>query len=239
MSLFFHYGERKHLEQFLRDGSFQLKPLRSYDTSSHGRMIGDDFEGKASVVVTDENYSKLPGKMIPFDSMFNAPIFGPGSKGNVFIENRESHNYIIYCMSRLLHADLCRDFSPNYDAALIISSPFVFLHEVTNAFVASNLVDRVDFVHVADVHYRSRNFQPEEIIREEFIKEEKYKHQYEVRAIWNVGNPESEFYRFKIPRLIGRFGILTIDDMPRYDDDDPSHLKSESFRMAMSRFRYE
>jgi hypothetical protein len=221
---FIHYGKREHVEKFFEDGSIQIGTVRSYDTATHGPMIGDDDEGISRETVTDENIDAhlALGRPMPVDPFFGMPLFGaPGSYGNAFQTVNKSFNYAIFCMTTALHQQLCKNFDDSYDAAIFIDRPFPFLHELTKAFELSKL---------SNIHYRDRNLQVGEEIHEVFVKEPNYQHQLEVRAIWNIGDPKDKYYRFKTPKAVRCCRKILFDDMPSYE---PGTISPEEFDKIM------
>ncbi|MBN8840906.1 MAG: hypothetical protein J0I25_11970 [Sphingomonadales bacterium] len=210
-----HYGEREHIENFFRDGSIQIDTLRAYDVSTHGVEIGDDEEGVSYCTVTDEAVQKIwdQGKEI---SPHLESFFGPGCDGNFIRVTNLEYNYAIFCVSRFLHRNLCTNFKNTYDACIYIERPFPFFSELSKAFERSNLAEKVIFQHVRDIEYRSREIDLSEDVMECFIKEERYSHQGETRAIWSAGDNPPKFFRFKAPDAIRYCRPVLLEDMPDY-----------------------
>lgn len=211
---FFKYGQREHLEDFFQRGSVQIGTLRSYDEETHGPAIGDECEGISYHTLHDNNISEY----LDCDDLNREHlagwIVGPGYKGNLTRITNVGFNYAIFCVSHVLDREVCADFSDKYDAAMIIDRPYVFFHELSTAFENSGLVESIEFQHVADVHYRPRELLASEDVIEAFVKEERYAHQAETRAIWNIGQPKESFYRFTAPRARRACRLLYLADMP-------------------------
>jgi len=239
MLLFFKYGEPKHIEAFFRDGSIQIGTVRAYDEATFGTSIGDDQEGFSYQAVHDGNVREWLEAGKPLPTFGGLPAFlHPGCGGNLFITNNIGFNYAIFPMSYVLHRDLCLDFSKSYGAAIVINRPFVFLHELSKAFQESQIVECAEFQHVADISYRSRELEAHEdgeAIIEVFIKEPRYAHQGEVRAIWNVGEPKEKFYRFKAPNARKACRLIMLDDMPTYDQSVELQDRQVQFRNALEK----
>lgn len=215
------YGRLEHLEAFMERGSIQLGTLHGYDEASHGPKIGDDSEGLSHTIVDDRNIADAIKAGFPIPSIAGIPAFlHPGSQGNVVHIRNVSFNYIVFCMSSILSAELCRDFGQDYDCALYITRPFVFLHEVSRAFEESGTFPEARFRHVSEIIYTDRNLgvaglSPDTL--EVFIKEPRYQNQREVRAIWSSEQADqipSGYYRFDAPRAIPCCQIIPIEDMP-------------------------
>lgn len=226
---FIHYGERAHVEAFFRDGSIQIGTLRTYDTQTHGVQIGDDHEGLSFTTLTDDVVFRLrdEGRIIPphLDQ-----YFGVGCEGNVINVTNQSFNYAIFCVSRVLHRDLCVNFKPSYDAAIYIDRPFPFFAELSAAFQQSGLAENIHFHHVADITYTSREV-PDLDAHECFIKEPAYQHQAETRAIWNAGDEPPRYFRFKAPKAVRSCRMILLDDMPSYSPGtDQATVNAEIFK---------
>lgn len=88
--------------------------------------------------------------------------------------------------------------------------------ELSKAFERSNLAEKVIFQHVRDIEYRSREIDLSEDVVECFIKEERYSHQGETRAIWSAGDNPPKFFRFKAPDAIRYCRPVLLEDMPDY-----------------------
>ncbi|MHA6717882.1 hypothetical protein ACX40Y_00385 [Sphingomonas sp. RS6] len=205
------YGNREHIKRFFEDGTIQIGTVRSYDEETFGTRIGDDSEGISRQIITDNNIREY------LQAGYSDPgWFGPGCSGNLVYSTNVCHNYAIFCLSKILHRDLCRDFDASYDAALLITEPFVFFHLLTDAFSKAKLTEGVEFRHVQSVQYRGRDIGAHEYVQEEFLKDVRYSHQGEVRASWMVGSPSQKFYRFKAPWARWACLALSIDDMPNY-----------------------
>ncbi|MCW6534334.1 hypothetical protein [Sphingomonas lycopersici] len=56
-----------------------------------------------------------------------------------------------------------------------------------------------------------------EDIMECFIKEERYSHQGETRAIWSAGDNPQKFFRFKAPDARQYCRPVLLEDMPDYE----------------------
>lgn len=206
------YGVREHIDQFFRDGTVQIGTVRSYDTATHGSMIGDDEEGLSFQTITDDTVHLFRARGDNVPAFFGAP----GCSGNVAMQTNVSFNYAIYSLSYVLHRDLCRDFSADYDAAFFIDCPIVFFYELTKAFSASGLINEAIFQHVDDIQYSSRALAPEDEIVEALVKPPQYAHQREVRGLWNVGTPAQQFYRFKAPEARRCCRLVPWERMPDY-----------------------
>ena len=225
------YGVREHIDQFFRDGTVQIGTVISYDTETHGPMIGDDEEGLIFQTITDDTVHmfRARGDRVP-------PVFGaPGCSGNVVMQTNVSFNYAIYSLSHVLHRDLCRNFSADYDAAFFIDRPIVFFHELAKAFSASGLVNEAIFQHVADIQYAFRALAPEVEIVEALVKPPQYAHQRELRGLWNVGTPAQKFYRFQAPEARRCCHLVPWEKMPDYA---PGSLTPEQTRAAVMRAVY-
>jgi len=234
---YFHYGKREHIEAFFRDGSIQIGTVRSYDVDSFGSMIGDDDEGFSREVITDDNFHELLeiGADIP-RAEFGVPFFGSvGSTGNCIINNYLGFNYAIFCVSRCLHRDLCLNFSPEYDAAIYIDRPFPFFSDLTMAFKDSGLVEECEFQHVADISYQSRDLPigGSKFVIEAFVKATNYAHQFETRAIWNIGLPQEKFYRFKAPLAARCCSLVLLEDMPDYSPGSSQDVVQQQTKRAL------
>ena len=133
------YGVREHIDQFFRDGTVQIGTVISYDTETHGPMIGDDEEGLIFQTITDDTVHmfRARGDRVP-------PVFGaPGCSGNVVMQTNVSFNYAIYSLSHVLHRDLCRNFSADYDAAFFIDRPIVFFTSLRRPSLPAALSTRL------------------------------------------------------------------------------------------------
>lgn len=237
---FVKYGRREHLEAFLRDGSIQLGTTYSYDEISHGSMVGDDNEGLSYTTVNDANIDGYieTGRTAP--TLSGIPLFNhPGCHGNAVRITNVSYNYVILCMSRVLHRDLCLDFSAEYDSAIYVFRPFAFLHEIASAFESSGLLPDVRFRHVADIIYRDRNVGLAGLgdeIQEVFLKEPKYAHQQEIRAIWSPESedaPTEKYYRFKAPLATAGCKLIPLEAMPTYTSETPRDEQIREFERAI------
>jgi hypothetical protein len=211
-----HYGERQHVDNFFKDGSIQIGTVRSYDTATHGLQIGDDDEGYSYSTLTDHSAAKLRAEGRPLPSQFDWLFNSPGASNNKVFTRNVGFNYAMFCVSHVLHRDLCQIFKPTYAAAIYIERPFPFFAELTKAFQASGLTEEVTFEHVADVDYRSRQAEHPDELTECFVKDERYTHQAEARAIWNVGENPPPFFRFKAPDAVRCCRIIPLDEMPDY-----------------------
>lgn len=214
---YFHYGERQHIDKFFEDGSIQIGTLRSYDTEAYGNMVGDDQEGLSFCDIDANKFHDFSSQSKQFSPDISA-MFGQGCFGSIVRHTSESFNYAIFCVSRILHKNLCRDFSPKYDSAIIIERPFPFFAELTKSFEESRLAESVVFQHVEDIEYRSNRYteDPFDLV-ECFIKPENYQHQAETRAIWNAGKDPQRFFRFKAPQAVRCCKRILIEDMPDYE----------------------
>jgi hypothetical protein len=213
---FFHYGKREHISQFFIDGSIQIGTMRAYDEKLFGDAIGDDEEGIVYQFSEDGDKEILDrlgfSNLAPDDPL----SYGVGVEGNIVIDKNFSFNYAIFCMSNVLHRELCQKFSPDYDCALYIWRPFPFFHELTNSFSESKLSKNVEFQHVCNIDYRDRIMNVEPDVFEAIIKPHRFAYQSEVRALWNVGQPQQAFYRFKSPGAIRCCKMISLEDMPTY-----------------------
>lgn len=211
---FFHYGELEHIEAFFRDGSIQIGTLRAYDTETHGTQIGDDQEGLSFTRLTDDVVARFrsEGREIPPHLDQN---FGPGCRGNFVSVTNISFNYAVFCVSRVLHRELCTSFKPSYNAAIYIDRPFPFFAELSSAFEQSGLAESIQFQHVADVDYTSRHV-PDLDALECVIKDPSYQYQAETRAIWSAGAEPPKYFRFKAPNAVRCCRMVLLDDMPAY-----------------------
>ena len=218
--IFFHYGERAHIDQFFVDGSIQIGTVQSYDCATHGQMIGDDHEGLSWDVITDDNVRRYreSGREIETGPLGIPMFLAPGSRGNVQIIQNVSFNYAMFCTTYILHKSLCQNFKPTYDAAIMIERPFPFYYELTKAFIESGLRETVTFQHVSDVQYQNRILEPGIEVIEALIKDPGYRHQAEVRALWNAGNYEEHFFRFKAPNAVRCCRKILLENMPDYSE---------------------
>jgi hypothetical protein len=212
---YIHYGELRHIKQFFIDGSIQIGTLRTYDTETHGQQIGDDDEGLSFCALTDQVVEKFlgEGREIPPHLM---QAFGPDCQGNFVSVTNVSFNYAMFCVSRVLHSELCKNFKSSYDAAIYIERPFPFFTEITKSFEKSGLAESVLFQHVADIDYRSRQTEGPDDLAECFVKDKRYQHQAETRAIWNAGSNPPKYFRFKSPGAIRCCRPVLLADMPTY-----------------------
>lgn len=216
----YKYGCREHLEQFIERGLLQIGTVYSYDEATHGPAIGDDAEGLSHQAFTDENTREMIARGDPLPvGPWGTAIFGsPGSYGNVVIRTNVSFNYAVFSSSRVIHRQLCKNFSDKYDCAFVIMRPYVFFHEVSKAFEASGCEPSIQLQQVEDICYRDRAIGPDEEVVEAFVKEPRYGHQREVRAIWNVGEkPSQPFYRFDAPEARRCCRLIPFDSMPDYE----------------------
>lgn len=207
-----HYGRREHCEAFFRDGSIQVGTVRSYDVSTHGNQIGDDFDGRSIT-----NVPSPPGLMPPAGGAhlpFSEWLPAPGSRGNLFIVHNYAFNYAMFCTSSYFSKKLCKEFSPHYDAAILIERPSPFFHELTNAMVSSNQFETVIFQTLDSIEYLNIDLAHGEEINEALVKRPEYAHQYEVRALWNNGELKEKFYRFKAPLARRTCSMALYENMP-------------------------
>jgi hypothetical protein len=237
---FVKYGKREHLEAFMAQGSIQLGTLFSYDEATYGSKIGDDLEGLSQTTISDRNINEVLEAGFPVPKFSGIPLFlHPGCEGNVVKVTNVSCNYVVLCLSRVLHAELCRDFSEDYDCAVYITRPFVFLHEVSRALESSELLPDARFRHVSDITYTDRNVGVKGLgsdILEVFIKDPRYRNQREVRAIWSSDQDEqilNRFYRFDAPKATPGCRLIPLEDMPTYTTDDPHEIKIAQLHRAL------
>lgn len=122
-----HFGRREHCEAFFRDGSIQIGTLRTYDEASHGPEIGDDMDGRSNSYIRQPVPGIMPpngNALAPFDEWEAAP----GTGSNLFVVHNIAFNYAMFCTSHKLSQTLCKQFSADYDAAIVIERPFPFFH---------------------------------------------------------------------------------------------------------------
>ncbi len=207
-----HYGRREHCEAFFKDGSIQIGTLRSYDVETHGSQIGDDLDGLSFTTVASPTGLMPPpqGAHVPFSEWLDAP----GSSGNVFLVQNIAFNYAIFCTSSYFSKKLCKEFSPKYDAAIVIERPSPFFHELTNAMVDSGLFDEVVFQTLDSIQYRNLDVPHGQETNEALTKRIEYANQSEVRALWSNGTLKEKFYRFPAPLARRTCHLALFEDMP-------------------------
>jgi hypothetical protein len=150
------------------------------------------------------------GAHLPFSEWLPAP----GWEGNVWRIQNVAFNYAIFCTSSYFSKKLCKEFSPEYDAAILIERPSPFFHELTNAMVGSGIFESVMFQTLDSIQYRNLDVPHGEQINEALTKRIDYAHQFEVRALWNNGDLKERFYRFRAPHARRTCHLALYEEMP-------------------------
>lgn len=180
----YKYGMRDHIVSMLQQGVFRIGTLLDYQNEEdYGNIVGDSGEG-TRILYDHANYDFSDPDSVPgiAREFFSSKGGGKVRDLRLHLRHQVQDRYI-FCVSLFRSAGLMEEFG--YDDLLQIDHPLAFFHELNMqlrslGLVHGNLQIRSCVYKERLMHHTSADIQ----IDPAFLKDPKYSHQKEVRAIW-------------------------------------------------------
>ena len=172
----------------VREGQIRVGTLSEYrEVERFGPEIGDNTEGQKSTYSDDPLVDwTRPETVSPFAESFVRVAEGRNPKlVNVTLNrNEQSPDCYILSLSDRLDFDLMQ--SLGYDAVVEIPKPIGFFDSLSACLIRSGKCDQGAVISGCVYRERTLHHTKEDGVHPALVKHPKYRHQGEVRAIWNA-----------------------------------------------------
>ena len=188
MASLYKYTQRHYVQAMLDVGTYRIGTLEEYRNEERfGSEIGDAEEGRKTTYSDDQliDWGK-PDTVPDFAKRFVkvTPGRNPILRNVVLNRNEASPNCYIYFVSKRLDSVLMRQFS--CDAVVEIVNLPPFFEALSATLCDAGKTNGKCLIAECVYGQRSRHYSQEDSVHPALLKDVRFKHQEEVRAIWSA-----------------------------------------------------
>ena len=199
----------------IQKGEFFIGTLHGFKIlERHGSEIGDAGEGTKSS--SDDVNTSQPGPALDFliqNRFINRIPKHWGFKGIKF--TTESSNCYVYCLTYELNAESMTRMDENYDTAVRILHPELFLAALTDSLhaVIKNIPMLTFKLGQCVYIYRDQHYSLPNSVPPMLIKEPRHSYQKEVRLVWETLDAEIEPILIKSAKASSFCSIVSDEEL--------------------------